>query len=102
MVGHNTTLGNSCLVASQAGFSGSMVVGDHVLVAGQAGFSDHVNIVSNTTFGGQAGISNDIKEPGMYMGSPCMPLIKYAKSAAIFAQLPELQRRIKDLENKSN
>ncbi len=102
MVGHNTILGNSCLVASQAGFSGSMIVGDHVLVAGQAGFSDHVNIVSNTTFGGQAGISNDIKEPGLYMGSPCMPLVKYAKSVAIFSKLPELQRRIKDLEDKSN
>lgn len=102
MVGHNTVIGKSCLVASQAGFSGSMIVGDNVLVAGQAGFSDHINIASNTVFGGQAGVSNDVKESGMYMGSPCMPFIKYAKSAAIFSKLPELQRRIKNLENKSD
>ena len=102
MVGHNTVIGKSCLVASQAGFSGSMVVGDHVLVAGQAGFSDHINIASNTIFGGQAGVNNDIKEAGMYMGSPCMPMAKYARSFAIFAKLPELLRRVKDLENKSN
>ena len=102
MVGHNTVIGKSCLVASQAGFSGSMLVGDNVLVAGQVGFSDHINIASNTIFGGQAGVNNDVKESGMYMGSPCMPMSKYARSFAIFAKLPDLLRRVKDLEHKSN
>ncbi len=102
MVGHNTVIGKSCLVASQAGFSGSMLVGDNVLVAGQVGFSDHINIGSNTIFGGQAGVSNDVMEPGLYLGSPCLPMVKYARAFAIFSKLPELQRRVKDLENKSN
>lgn len=102
MIGHNTKIGKSCLIASQAGFSGSINTGDNIIVAGQAGFSDHINIASNTVFGGQAGIPNDIKTPGFYLGSPCMPMLKYAKSLSVFEKLPELQRRVKKIENENN
>jgi len=102
MIGHNTKIGKSCLIASQVGFSGSITTGDNIIVAGQVGFSDHINIASNTIFGGQSGIPKDIKEPGLYLGSPCMPMLKYAKSLVVFEKLPELQRRVKKIENENN
>ena len=102
MVGHNTRLGKACLIASQAGFSGSIEAGDGIVVAGQVGFADHIKIASGSVFGGQAGVPNNIKEQGMYMGSPCMPMIKYAKSSAVFQELPELKRRVINLEKQKD
>ncbi len=97
MVGHNTQLGKACLIASQVGFSGSIKVGDYVVAGGQAGFADHITIASGSMFGGQTGIANNITKKGMYMGSPCMDFTKFAKAHAVFQELPELKRRIKDL-----
>ncbi len=97
MVGHNTRLGKACLIASQVGFSGSIKVGDFVVAGGQVGFKDHISIASGSMFGGQSGVSNNITKKGMYMGSPCMDFTKYAKSNAVFQELPELKRRIKEL-----
>ncbi len=97
MVGHNTHLGKACLIASQVGFSGSIKIGDFVVAGGQVGFSDHINVASGSMFGGQSGVSNNITKKGMYLGSPCMEFTKYAKSNAVFQELPELKRRIKNL-----
>lgn len=102
MVGHNTRIGKSCLIASQVGFSGSIEAGDGIIAAGQVGFADHIKIASGAIFGGQAGVPNDIKEKGTYLGAPCIDMMKYAKAYAVFQELPELRRRVKNLENKSN
>ncbi len=102
MVGHNTRLGKACLIASQVGFSGSIEVGDCVIAGGQAGFADHIKIGSGLIFGGQAGVHSDMKEKGMYVGAPCIPVMNFAKSAAIFKDLPDLKRRIVNLEKQSN
>lgn len=97
MVGHNTQLGRACLIASQVGFSGSIKAGDYIVAGGQVGFKDHISIASGSMFGGQSGVSNNITKKGMYMGSPCMDFTKFAKANAVFQELPELKRRIKDL-----
>lgn len=102
MVGHNTTLGKACLIASQVGFSGSIEVGDGVIAGGQAGFADHIKIESGLIFGGQAGVHNDMKGKGMYVGSPCIPVMNFAKSSAVFKDLPDLKRRISNLEKQNN
>lgn len=102
MVGHNTTLGKACLVASQVGFSGSMEVGDFVVAGGQVGFSDHLKIASGAIFGGQSGVSNDVKEKGVYLGTPIMPMMSFAKSFAIFKELPELKKRLRNIEKQSD
>lgn len=102
MVGHNTRLGKACLIASQVGFSGSIETGDFIVAGGQAGFADHIKIESGAVFGGQSGIPNDIKKKGMYLGSPCVEFGRFAKANAVFLELPELKRRVRNLEKQSS
>ncbi|MDE7314229.1 MAG: UDP-3-O-(3-hydroxymyristoyl)glucosamine N-acyltransferase [Mucispirillum sp.] len=97
MVGHNTHLGKACLIASQVGFSGSIKAGDFIVAGGQVGFADHITIASGSMFGGQSGVPGSIDKKGMYLGSPCMEFGKFAKSHAVFQELPALKRRVKDL-----
>ncbi len=96
MVGHNTHLGKACLIASQVGFSGSIKAGDFIVAGGQVGFADHITITSGSMFGGQSGVPSSINKKGMYLGSPCMEFGKFAKSHAVFQELPELKRRVRD------
>src|SRR6185436_15835684 len=43
-IGHNTKIGRHCVLAGQAGISGSVVLGDFVIVGGAVGIADHVTI----------------------------------------------------------
>ncbi len=101
-IGHNVTVGKACLFASQVGISGSSHVADNVILAGQVGISDHVNIGEGVVLGGQTGVSNDVLEKGLYLGAPAMPFMKFAKSQAVFAELPELKKRVREIERKNN
>jgi UDP-3-O-[3-hydroxymyristoyl] glucosamine N-acyltransferase len=53
---------------------------------------DHV------TIGAQAGVTNNVPEQSVLLGSPAMPIRQARRVAAVFVQLPELQDRVKKLE----
>lgn len=82
MVAHNVQTGKNCLLVSQSGISGSTVLGDEVTLAGQVGLVGHINIASNVTLLGQSMATKDIKEPGMWAGSPARPAAQWRKAVA--------------------
>jgi UDP-3-O-[3-hydroxymyristoyl] glucosamine N-acyltransferase len=49
--------------------------------------------------GAQAGIIGNVKR-GIFMGSPAIPHRDFLKSSVIFSQLPELKKKISELEEK--
>jgi UDP-3-O-[3-hydroxymyristoyl] glucosamine N-acyltransferase len=98
-VGHNTQVGEHCCLIGQVGLSGSVKVGRFSVLAGQVGVADHVTIAEGTVVGAQAGVPNDIG-PGVWLGSPAI-LAKDARRAyPAIARLPELLRRLRELEAK--
>ncbi|HSU67164.1 MAG TPA: UDP-3-O-(3-hydroxymyristoyl)glucosamine N-acyltransferase [Tepidisphaeraceae bacterium] len=97
-IGHNTTVGPHCLVVAQVGIAGSVTIGHHVTLAGQVGVAGHIEIGDNATIGAQAGVTNTVPEQSVLLGSPAMPIRQARRVAAIFVQLPELQERVKQLE----
>ena len=48
-IGHNVTIGENTVIASQCGLSGSVIVGKHVVMAGQVGVADHLSIGDHVT-----------------------------------------------------
>jgi UDP-3-O-[3-hydroxymyristoyl] glucosamine N-acyltransferase len=99
-IGHNCTIGRQVILVSQAGIAGSSVIGDGCMLGGQAGIADHVTIAPGTMIGAQCGVMPGKMEKGIYIGSPAMPHRDWLRSSAIFPQLPELKRKIQDLEQK--
>ena len=97
-IGHNTKMGPHCLIVSQVGIAGSSTVGHHVTLAGQVGVAGHIEIGDNVTVGAQAGVTNSVPEQSVMLGSPAMPIRQARRVAAVFVQLPELQDRVKKLE----
>lgn len=98
-VGHNTQVGEHCCLIGQVGLSGSVKVGRYSVLAGQVGVADHVAIAEGTVVGAQSGVPSDIG-PGVWLGTPAI-LAKDARRAyPTIARLPELLRRLRELEEK--
>lgn len=100
-IAHNVEIGKNTVMAAQSGVSGSTKIGENCIIAGQVGIAGHLVIANKTGIGAQAGISKSIEEEGeKIMGSPAYDVKDYFKSYAVFKKLPELNQRLRELEEK--
>src|SRR5687768_14304707 len=99
-IGHGVTVGRNTLLAAQVGIAGSTTVGDNVTLAGQVGVAGHVTIGQGSSAAGQSGITNSVPEGAFVSGYPAIENREWLKSSAIFRKLPELRKRIADLEQR--
>ena len=97
-VAHNVEVGESTFMCAQVGVAGSTKVGSHCVLAGQVGVAGHITIADNCVFGAQSGIANHVKKSGMYQGSPIIDAMNWRRSVVGFKQLPDLMKRLQDLE----
>ena len=100
-VAHNVEIGESTFMCAQVGVAGSTKVGGHCILAGQVGVAGHINIADNCIFGAQSGIASNVKKSGMYQGSPAIDAMNWRRSSVGFKQLPELIKKIQELEKRS-
>lgn len=98
-VGHNVRIGENCIVVALAGIAGSTDIGDSVVLGGQVGIADHVKINDGCIVAAQSGIMRDLVK-GVYSGSPAIPHRENLKLLALYARLPEIFKKVKDLENR--
>ncbi len=89
-------------MVAQVGVAGSCNLGRHVVLAGQAGLSDHVTVGDNVTLAAKSAALRDLKENSIYGGIPAFPLNVWKRSVTILPKLPELARKVRDLENRLN
>lgn len=100
-VGHNVDIGKHCVIASQTGISGSVVIEDGCVIGGQVGFGDHVRVQSGAVIGSQAGVlPGKIVRPGVWWGTPIQPLDEYKRQNAHVKSLERLKAEIKEIKKK--
>lgn len=99
-VAHNVEVGESTFLCSQVGIAGSSKIGGHCILAGQVGVAGHLEITDNCVFGAQSGIPSNVRKPGMYQGSPIIDAMNWRRSVVGFKQLPELMKKIQELEKR--
>jgi UDP-3-O-[3-hydroxymyristoyl] glucosamine N-acyltransferase len=100
-IGHNSEIGQHCIIVAQTGISGSVRMGDHCVLAGQVGVSDHVELKPGTMVGAQSGVIRDIG-PGRWVGYPAIPVIKALRAYHLLPELPDIRRRVRELERRMN
>lgn len=99
-VAHNVEVGHHTVIAAQAGVSGSTKIGNHVMIGGQAGIVGHIQIADGAKINAQSGVSKSIKTPNAAVtGSPAFDYTSALRSQAVTRNLPELEKRIIELEN---
>ncbi len=99
-IGHNVATGSDCVIVSQSGVAGSTTLGDRVVMGAQTGVTGHVTVASDVTLAGRAAAAGRIAAAGVYGGTPAIPHAKWVKSMAVVAMLPELRKRVRELERK--
>jgi UDP-3-O-[3-hydroxymyristoyl] glucosamine N-acyltransferase len=97
-IGHSVTIGQDTVVAGQVGIAGSAKIGNRVTLAGQAGVVGHLEIGDGAIVTAQSGVPGDVAPGTVLSGSPGFDNRAWLKSTAVFAKLPELQRRVRELE----
>lgn len=98
-IGHNVHVGEHTVASAQTGVAGTSKVGSNCFFGGQVGVADHVTIGDRVKIGSKSGIDKSIPDDEVRLGYPALPGIQYHRSSAVFKNLPELARRVKELEN---
>ncbi|MEZ6017802.1 MAG: UDP-3-O-(3-hydroxymyristoyl)glucosamine N-acyltransferase [Planctomycetota bacterium] len=99
-VAHNVEVGEGCLLIAQVGVAGSTRLGRGVIVAGQAGIAGHLEVGAGARIGGGAGVITNVPGGTDWFGYPARPRIQAMRNANELDRLPELRRRVRELERQ--
>jgi UDP-3-O-[3-hydroxymyristoyl] glucosamine N-acyltransferase len=97
-IAHGVVIGRNVLMAAQVGIAGSTEIGDEVMFGGQVGVGGHLTIGRGAIAAGQSGVTNSLDPGVMVAGYPAIDSREWRRASALFKRLPELKRRIKQLE----
>ncbi len=97
-IAHNVEVGHSTVIAAQAGVSGSTKIGSGVMIGGQAGIVGHIQLGDGAKVNAQSGVSKSLEPGKAVTGSPAYDYTSSLRSQAIFRNLPEMEKRLKELE----
>lgn len=93
-VGHDTVIGENCLIASQTGIAGCVVIEDEVTLWGQVGITSATTIGKKAVVMAQAGVSKSLKGGKNYFGSPAEEAREKMKQQAYIKQIPKILKKL--------
>ncbi|MEQ1553033.1 MAG: UDP-3-O-(3-hydroxymyristoyl)glucosamine N-acyltransferase [Ferruginibacter sp.] len=97
-IAHNVEVGNNTVIAALSGISGSTKIGNNVMIGGQAGLAGHITIGDGAKINAQSGVGKSLKPGQSVSGSPSYDYNKAIRSQAIARNLPEIEKRLRELE----
>ncbi len=100
-VAHNVRIGEDTAIAACAGIAGSAVIGKRVQIGGASGIAGHITVCDDAIISTMTLISRSVTRPGFYSGIfPSMENAQWERAAAIVRHLPELRKRVRQLERQ--
>ena len=97
-VAHNVEIGENTVIAAQTGIAGSTKIGRNCRIGGQVGFGGHLIIGDNVEIQGHSGITASQPNGAKLYGFPAFNYMSFLRSFAIFKKLPDLMKRLVELE----
>jgi UDP-3-O-[3-hydroxymyristoyl] glucosamine N-acyltransferase len=94
------TVGEHCIIVSQVGVSGSTKLGNYVILGGQVGLAGHLKIGNRVSVAAQSGVMHNIPDGETWIWTPAQPDRQAKRQMIALQQLPELIRRVKELERR--
>lgn len=99
-IGHNVQVGEGCLLVAQVGIAGSSKLGNYVVLAGQVGVAGHLKIGNQAIVGAKAGVMHNIPDGEKWMWLPAQPDRDAKRRIVALQRLPDLLKRVAELEKK--
>ena len=100
-IAHNVEIGKNTVIASQSGVAGSGKVGANCMIGGQVAIVGHISVADNTIVTGRSGVTKTVRQSGRTIGGiPAMDNQDLLKSQVLFKNLPKIEQRLRDVEEK--
>jgi len=99
-IAHNVVIGEHSLLVAQVGIAGSSKLGNYAVLGGQVGIAGHLKLGNQVTVAAQSGVMRDMKDGEKVFGYPAMEDRQAKRQMIALQQLPELIRRVRELEKK--
>jgi UDP-3-O-[3-hydroxymyristoyl] glucosamine N-acyltransferase len=100
-IAHNVVIGEHCLVVAQVGIAGSTKLGNHVTLGGQVGLAGHLKLGNRVSVAAQSGVMHNIPDGETWLGYPAQLDRKTKRQMIAVQHLPELLRRVAELEKRA-
>jgi UDP-3-O-[3-hydroxymyristoyl] glucosamine N-acyltransferase len=100
-IAHNCRLGPDCILAGYTKIAGSVELGKGVVCAENVGISDHVRVGDGAVLAASAGVVSDVEPGAVLLGAPARPIARQRRIWAIAGRLPEMLKRLRELENRA-
>jgi len=98
LIGHASQVGSNSMLCGQVGLAGSTKVGHNCILAGQVGTAGHLTVGDGAVITAQSGVPTDVPPRSLYSGYPAVENREWLKTMAALNRLPDLQRRVRELE----
>jgi UDP-3-O-[3-hydroxymyristoyl] glucosamine N-acyltransferase len=93
-IGHDTVIGQNCLLAAQVGIAGATTLEDGVTLWGQVGVSKTLTIHKNAVVYAQSGVGGDLEAGKVYFGSPVEEAHIKKRELVWVKRIPELWEKV--------
>ncbi len=94
-VGHDTVIGEKCLIASQVGIAGCCIIEDEVTIWGQVGTNSGITIGKGAVILGQTGVTKSVEGGKSYFGTPITESRQKLKELATLKRLTKEKNKSK-------
>ena len=94
-IGHDTIIGERCIIAAQVGIAGCVVVEDEVTIWGQVGISSSITIGKKSILLAKSGVIKDCEPGKTYFGQPAGEARKKFRELASISKLPDIISKLK-------
>lgn len=95
-VGHDTVIGEKCLIASQTGIAGCVVIEDEVTIWGQVGTNSGITIGKKAVIMGQTGVTKSVEGGKSYFGTPIEESREKLKQLAYVKKIPSIIKKLEE------
>ena len=92
-IGHDTVVGERCLIASQTGIAGCVVIEDDVTIWGQVGMTSGITIGKKAVILAQSGVSKSLEGGHTYFGYPAGEAREKYKEMTALKQLISAEKK---------
>lgn len=86
-IAHNVIIKRGTIVVAQVGIAGSSQIGSYCALGGQVGVAGHLKVTDQVQIAGQGGVIQDITKPGIYGGTPTVPISDWHRQSITLKNL---------------
>ena len=95
-IGHNVTIGDSCIVCGKVGISGSVTIGHRVRIGGGVGIGDHVRVGDEAVIGAGSAVVTNVAAGAFVSGYPA---VQHQRAIEQYLNIGRLKRMYQKLGN---